>query len=99
MRHVRIGEASRDGIEQVLVRGQRSRRSGATFEGRPYKVSRFWVNPRRVVAVSVAQRAVATDTVASIQFLARRRVPRKIAYVRFLRPHRGGYRHRQDQAA
>src|SRR6202035_5490819 len=66
LRHVRAVETASDGVEKILVGRQGSGRSGAALEYAQLEVAGLGVNPGEAFAISVAQFAMATDTVAAI---------------------------------
>jgi hypothetical protein len=62
LRHVRGIESAGHSCEQVLIGWQRARRRGAALESSLREISRLRGNVRRILALTVASHAVATDT-------------------------------------
>src|SRR5579871_179736 len=83
LRHVGTVEAASDGVEQILVGGQRSSRSGTALENPKLKIARLRVDPGEAFAVAIPQRAMADDAVAAIVSLALLGVAGEVTNVTF----------------
>src|SRR5579859_711922 len=66
LRHIGAVKAAGDGVKQILVGGQRSRRGGTAFKNPQLEVARLGVYPRKAFALSVSSFAVAADAIAAV---------------------------------
>src|SRR5207237_25791 len=65
-RHVAIGEAASDRVEQILICRQRPRRSGTALESCDSEVARLGIEPNGVLAVAVPQISVTAGAISPV---------------------------------
>src|ERR1700676_2586828 len=80
-RHVGVGEAARDGVEDIFIGGQRAGKSGAALESRNGEVARLRIKPNRVLAIGISIVAVTAGTIAAVVGLRGSGMPGDIADV------------------
>src|SRR6266705_1129586 len=86
LRHIGIKQSAADGVIQIFIGWQSSRRRGPASKRRAREIPRPGLHPLRVLARTVSQRSVAADAIPLIGLLAVLGAPRQFANVAF-HPH------------
>src|ERR1700732_703256 len=81
--HIGVVEASRQGVEEVLVSRQSASGRRAALEGRRNEIARQDIQVRPVFSVAVAAETMAAPAVAIVKLFAGACVSRVFAHVRF----------------